>query len=267
MKCLAAIAILAAIGISQTARASRAYNSDVTKWIEIQPSSKSAEHQIWYLAADYCDFSWIVAREEGVVRATLTANADDRRIVDHPPFQTKAENFSGGYAFQRVDDGWLVGFNEGEFGAALYWFSSDGRQKYKISDHQVESFMTTPKGIIAIEGLAHMGLSEGSLIGCKRDPKSQRWVAAELKRFPQAPEAFIRLSDGRLIVALSDSLVALTPDYKMKTLLSRLNGLLTYIRWSHRRTNRKSTLGSLSMFVNTRLAPTECDISCRMRNF
>ena len=40
----------------------------------------------------------------------------------------------------RVDDGWLVGFNKGEFGAALYWFSADGKQNYKISDHQVWEF-------------------------------------------------------------------------------------------------------------------------------
>jgi hypothetical protein len=28
----------------------------------------------------------------------------------------------------QVDDGWLVGFNHGEFGAALYWFSKDGNR-------------------------------------------------------------------------------------------------------------------------------------------
>jgi hypothetical protein len=223
MKFLSATASLAAaIAMSQAAHGWPAYDSDVNKWIEIQPPTKSAEHQIWYYAADYCQFSWLVAREDRIVRAKLTDNGQDRRSLDHPRFQTKAEHFSGGYAFQRVEDGWLVGFNEGEFGAALYWFSHDGRTKYKISDHQVESFMVTPKGIIAIEGLAHM-VPLGSLIRLNRNPKTQRWIATELKRFSGAPEAIIRLSDGRFIVAVSDSLVELTPDFKMKTLIKSAN--------------------------------------------
>ena len=66
-------------------------------------------------------------------------------------------NFVALSAFARVDDGWLIGFNHGEFGAALYWFSLDGNRNYKISDHQVVDFISTPDGFLAVEGLAHLG--------------------------------------------------------------------------------------------------------------
>ena len=32
-----------------------------------------------------------------------------------------------------VADGWLVGFNAGEFGGGLWWFSFDGKRSKRIS--------------------------------------------------------------------------------------------------------------------------------------
>jgi hypothetical protein len=117
-------------------------------------------------------------------------------------------------------DGWS-GSTRGEFGAALYWFSNDGRRNYKISDDQVVDFMSTTQGIIAIQGLAHLGTSEGSVIRVAPDAKTGRWSSTEVKSLPEAPQAFVRLNDGRMFLTLSDSLALITSDNELEVLAKR----------------------------------------------
>ena len=215
-RALAIIGVLAA----QLALATPSYNPDVTKWEEIKPPPKSrpGDWMVWSCAANYSPINWQIKRDENVIRATATSNPV-AQSSPRPNFIPKAEQFVGAGAVQQVDDGWLVGFNDGEFGAALYWFSNDGRRNYKISDDQVADFMRTQRGIIAIQGLAHLGISEGSLIGIARSSDTKRWRSKTIQKLPEAPEAFVRLSNGTLIVVLSDSLVSFSPDYEMTVLI------------------------------------------------
>src|SRR5207244_13251840 len=120
--------------------------------------------------------------------ATLS-NATSKPYPKSSPrliFVPKDDHFVGAGAVQQVNDGWLVGFNQGEFGAALYWFSNDGQQKYKISDAQVVDFMRTPRGIIAIQGLAHLSISEGSLIDIARTSDSKRWHSTTIHELSES---------------------------------------------------------------------------------
>lgn len=198
---------------------SRDYDPDVTKWIEVQRPIESGEHEIWFYAANRSHMIWMLARRGDDVCAHLFGWREIlKRVLAPPPFVPRAGQFSGGRAFH-VNDGWLVGFNEGEFGAALYWFSNDGGKKYKISDDQIVDFMATPTGIIAIQGLAHMGMSDGSVVELAKNPDTGRWVSSERRSLPQAPESFVRSKDGRLFLALSDSLAFLTPDNQLEVLV------------------------------------------------
>ncbi len=133
-----------------------------------------------------------------------------------PEFDPKAGGFHGPSAFARVDDGWLIAFNHGEFGAALYWFSRNGNQRYKISDHQVVDFISTPDGILATEGLAHMSSSQGSLIRIAREKGDKQWTAKSLVKLPFAPYAVSLRRNGILLITLSDALVAVTLGDKVK---------------------------------------------------
>ena len=133
------------------------YSHDVTKWQEVTlpPEADQGARMAWFYAANYSDHEWRVFTENGQISAQLTKEAPEQR-TERPRFTPKAGQFHGASAFARVDDGWLVGFNEGEYGAALYWFSRDGKRSYKISDHQVVDFFSLPDDIYAIEGLAHL---------------------------------------------------------------------------------------------------------------
>jgi len=205
---------------TQLALALPSYNPDVTTWEEIKPPPKSrpGDWIVWSFAANDSPIHWHIKRDENVIRATSTL-IPIAQSSPRPSFVPTADEFVDANAVQEVDDGWLVGFNQGEFGAALYWFSNDGQQKYKISDDQVVDFMRTPRGIIAIEGLAHLGISGGSLIEIARSPDTKLWRSTTIQKLPEAPEAFVRLSNGTLIVILSDSLASFSQDYAMTVLI------------------------------------------------
>ena len=204
--------------------AAPSYNPDVTTWQEIKPPPKSrtAQREMWISAANYSNVEWQIKRDGNSVRANLVSNPVTQSFP-RPNFVPKAEQFTGAGAVQRIDDGWLVGFNHGEFGAALYWFSPNGQQKYKISNDQVVDFLTTPQGVFAIQGLAHLVMSEGSLIRVVRDPQTARWTSRTTKKLPEAPTAFVRLSNGSLILVLTGSLVSLSPSGELATLYKEAN--------------------------------------------
>jgi len=153
--------------------ADREYSRDVQQWHEVSlpPEDDEYRRTAWFEAASFFSKSWEwrVFVENDRVLAQL-ASEPQRAHRDRPEFTPKVEPFftRPGTALMRVEDGWLTGFNDGEFGAALYWFSRDGKQNYKISDHQVIDFFSGLDGIYAIEGLGHMGYVRGSVIRIAR---------------------------------------------------------------------------------------------------
>jgi len=100
-----------------------------------------------------------------------------------------------------------VAFNRGEWGGALYWFSTDGKTNYKISDHQVVDFFLVGSRLQAIEGLAHMVLSRGSVIAIDR--VAGRWQATTAQALPAAPYAVVTTEEGAAYIVLSNAVVAL----------------------------------------------------------
>lgn len=212
------LAVVPAVG---TRSAEPAYSPDVTTWEEIRvpPADENPERVVWDYASDYSNLNWRVYLDHGQARGALGGDPDEVQQADRPPFEPKADKFAGANRFAAVDDGWLVGFNHGEFGAALYWFSRGGNRHYLISNDQVVAFFLRPDGIYAIEGLAHMGASCGSLIRVARKTKNGKWQAERFVRLPFAPYTIALKRDGNMIVALSDSLVSVASNGEITTLI------------------------------------------------
>lgn len=202
------------------------YPTDITKWQETtRPPETDLDPRVPFPPTN--QLTWRVFTENGKPSAKNDQDAPAKR-PDEPKFTPKVGTFDGASAFAAVDDGWLVGFNRGEFGAALYWFSQDGKLNYKVSDHQVVDFFSLPNGIHAIEGLAHLSMSVGSVIRIARPKAGAHWEATTVAKLPSRPRAISLLRDGTMLITLSDSLVSVGPDSKIHTLLadapwSRLN--------------------------------------------
>ena len=98
----------------------------------------------------------------------------------------------------RVKDGWLVASNFGEFGAWLDWFSETGDSTYEISNHHVVDFVQVEGNLMAVEGLAHLSLSTGSVIRLVQ--LSDRWMVEEVAPLPAAPRIGLAHLNSILIV-------------------------------------------------------------------
>jgi hypothetical protein len=197
------------------------YNGDVAQWLEVAapPAADQGERMVWHYAACYSKHEWRVDADGDRVDARLTTEKVEKPRP-RPSFDPTAEKFRMADEFADVGDGWLVGFNAGEFGAALYWFSHDGKRNYKVSDDQVVAFFTLDDGVYAIEGLAHGSESRGSVIRMARPDPRGRWQAHEVTKLPFAPYAVSVCKDGTMLIALSDALVAVGDDRKVRVLLA-----------------------------------------------
>lgn len=197
------------------------YPREVAQWQEVSvpPETDRDAHRVWLYAANYSDKTWRVFVERDRICAQLTTEPSERQ-QERPKFTPKTDRFTDASIFAHVDDGWLVAFNEGEFGAALYWFSLDGKHSYEVSHHQVVDFFVLPDGrLYAIEGLSHMAIDEGSIIKITRSEPTGRWQASTVTRLPGAPYAISVRRDGTMFVVLSDALVSISARYEINTLL------------------------------------------------
>jgi hypothetical protein len=239
------------ISIALSVRATEPpYAHEVSKWEEIKvPRARNwGDYEAWSCATNRSPYEWHVYACQDVVCAERDSSQRPAR-EPRPKFTPKADGFRGASSFAAVDDGWLVGFNEGEFGAGLYWFSDDGRKKYKISHHQVVDFFTLPDGVHAIEGLVHLGMSEGSVIRIARRLPGARWEATTTKKLPFAPYAISVASNGTMLITLSDVLISLRRGWKTHTLLSKPPWLLLYPNSSVLSRNEKKLYIGMRQFV------------------
>lgn len=200
------------------------YPREISQWQEVivPPDSDKVAHAAWLFAANYSIHEWRVFTVDDQICAQLTT-VKPAEQPERPKFTPKADQFVGASnstRFSRVEDGWLVGFNQGEFGGALYWFSRDGKHNYKVSDHQVVDFFSLPGGLHAIEGLAHILYSKGSVVRIARSQSNARWQATTITELAFAPYAVSVSRDNSMLITLSDSLARVGENGTTSTLLS-----------------------------------------------
>ncbi|HPN58240.1 MAG TPA: hypothetical protein PLU11_03665 [Chitinophagaceae bacterium] len=165
--------------------------------------------------------NWIVYRKNDNIRVKEMMDISDREYL---PFKTptpisysKMEEFTGKRSFIKVTDGYLVAFWRGEFGASLFWFSDDGTRYYKINGASAVQFIERNGEIYAINGLAHLDMSNGILF--KIDRENNKWVANKYLELPFAPYAVSLDSNNDFIVVTSDNLIKINRKKRIKTLL------------------------------------------------
>lgn len=195
--------------------AERAYDPNINTWSVVTPppeSDKEAWQAFWGFTDDIrtqlriWEQIWVVRRENGRVLAYLKGDYKPKP-GETPSFDTTMELPQGrrqASVSSKVDDGWIAGYNMGEFGAAVYWFNETGTQKYKLSDYHIHDFLLDGKRFFAVQGLDH-GISRGSMVELRKE--GGKWVCEEFLRLPQSGEAIARIAPGDYVVVTSSMLL------------------------------------------------------------
>jgi hypothetical protein len=197
------------------------YPTDLSKWIASEPPKVGDAR--WFAANYDTHREWVVFLQEGRpsvrMRAARRVNGSSypERQESYPqmpfkvPHGSADEGLAGEWFSVKVSDGWIIGYNAGEWGAALWWFSPDGTKREKISEDQVVGFFETDAGLLAVEGLAHGNTSIGRIIRLAKGGDG-RWHSEQFVDLKGAPEAAVVGADGTLTVATHDRLVRVHLD-------------------------------------------------------
>jgi hypothetical protein len=124
----------------------------------------------------------------------------------------------------KLQNGWLLGFDGGEFGGGL-WFASDDGTTQMLNSENVHGFVATPRGVLVLAGLAHMGLDSGKVFVVPYTVKSSPDVKLLLE-LDGAPEAFTKVSDDLMLVVTTRGVSRVSSSGGSELLLRRDLGLL-----------------------------------------
>lgn len=210
-----------------------------------------------FLCANRSDDTWRLSLVDGEILADRESSSETMMTnyfatiegASYFPLDRSGEAPS---EVERVSDGFLVAYNNGEWGGAVVWVSSDFARQYEISRHQVIKFIRKGADLYALAGLSHLGISHGELIHFRRSTDG-RWTATEVAELREAPSAHLPIGEDSILVITETQLLRVWFDGRVATLYTGGRGfspIYSFVRTAD------GTLYLASMGTVIRLTPT-----------
>jgi len=146
--------------------------------------------------------SWVASTDGGRIKL-VKLDAESGKRVPIPPQLKLSKKMIGRRSVQATSSGWLVGFDGGEFGGGLWWFSRDGSQNIELLSENVHAIYQIKTSILILTGLSHMGLNFGRIY--KFNDTVDKPTVTSVAILGGAPEASAVDSGG-------NNMVIATPD-------------------------------------------------------
>jgi hypothetical protein len=210
--------------------------------------------------------AWRVSVEGNALTIVEYKLSEPEQPTLPPEFKLKPEWLRGRRHLLRLADGWLIGIDAGEFGGGLWITNDDGSLSRQIVIDNVRGIVPTSGGIVVLSGLAHMGMDFGNVVMLS-DPHGMQFSFEWQSHLISAPESFVKLADGSILVATKHSVWKISPSGKIDN-VHRLNRLRGYYSWTNsivETTDGTIYLGSRAIVVRLRpgsseewLVPTKC---------
>ena len=166
--------------------------------------------------ANYANDEWQVAVGRGTVTFT-ESKQHEPNTGPALPFTPKQQPPEGGRRHVlAVSDGFLVGFDAGEWGGGLYWFSPDGANAAKLADENVHGLVKVAPDLVAsIEGLSHMSSSEGNVRWIEQHGS---WRGGALTALDAGPSTFAATPEAIYVLTRESLMRVGTKDRKATTI-------------------------------------------------
>ena len=199
---------------------SRAQTPPLEKWkVSPMPAYRNNAPNAAWTQANNAPSEWEVFMRNGSVAARPCDEHNPKKItlpfrlapwyIAREPHRA-AKNAPGSAQFPekhaaKVSNGWLLWVNHGEWGGRVEWFSPDGTRHYKVSNDQIAAYAKTPHGLFAVQGLAHLGMSQGTLLKLTQNA-ANKWEAKTIVDLKDAPFALLP-ENGAFVIVTSRQLV------------------------------------------------------------
>ena len=174
--------------------------------------------------------NWIVYLDKNEIRVIDDFSYKYKQNLSNKKLPFKIEQ-PGLIDVIQVNDGYLVGFNRGEWGGSLYWYSKNGKKSIKIGGSVFSTspiqFIKRDNQIYAITGLSHLSMSYGDII--KIEKKQNQWIVDDYIKLPDAPRAIQIDSKDNMLVFTSSGLYSINKKAHLDTLAIKLRRPITPI--------------------------------------
>jgi hypothetical protein len=180
------------------------------------PESNSSVMQ----CANHSELEWRVSLSEtGAAQIGPHPNSHGGGSSKLPAGVKRQKGMIGAESAVKLQNGWLLGFDAGEFGGGL-WFAGVDSKTQKLSNQNVHGFVETQQGVLVFVGLDHLGLDSGRVLVVPYKFTSQTEVRI-LADLDGAPEAVSKLSDDTALVITTQGISQISSSGVSKTLLRR----------------------------------------------
>ncbi|MCB1636416.1 MAG: hypothetical protein KDI51_17645 [Xanthomonadales bacterium] len=184
---------------------------DIDGWVE-SSSPDDWPHPLTMCANHGFGGEWQVALVDGRV----TIREYEPGVVSASPLPEAAyadlgEGARGARSYLPVEDGYLVGFNAGEWGGSVWWLSTDGSSHYRLGESSVAggnpvSFFRVGEEALLVSGLAHLSFRVGSIKHIGR--RDGQWRIIREVPLGTAAEVAIEHPALGIVVIASDGILS-----------------------------------------------------------
>ena len=185
-------------------------------WIETMPPSEQISHGSSLACANYSAREWKVSLTP---RGVQVIDSSEEKVADAlPPNFVKTRQMRGHATTMKTADGWLVGFDAGEFGGGLWWSSENGETTKLLSEENVHALIPREDVVLVLTGLDHMGSNVGAISAYRPSSRTTSRSLTSIAELDSAPDAAAITENGDLIVVTQGSVLNFGKNNHVETL-------------------------------------------------
>lgn len=185
-----------------------------------------------WVCGNWSNDEWVVSAAAGRLEiARLDPKAPAVTLPFQLPPATDEDNtkLTTPSAVQAVPDGFLVGYDRGEFGGGLYWFSTDGGKHARLAPPAAARSDWFPENVHAIaeyrgdffvfQGLSHLTSRLGRVL--KVHPSGKGWRVSVFVGLNATPEVVLQEKPGVWLMASTDGVCRIAANGAIRRLWGR----------------------------------------------
>ncbi|MEY2501075.1 MAG: hypothetical protein QOI07_1409 [Verrucomicrobiota bacterium] len=202
--------------------AKRAMTSIRDSVVPASRSEETANYDDDFFDRGKTDSDWITEKEARSLRFPVAVTPDDLVSI---PVRMRGGRDEEKMRGVKVDDGYLVGSDRGEWGGEIAYVNRAGKARI-LTPLNTEAIYRTKAGIVAVTGLAHMTFNSGCLFRISKTAEGE-WSASKWRVLPGAPRVSRLLKDGNLFISCHGGMVLISTDGRMRSVTRQEWGFKT----------------------------------------
>jgi len=175
-------------------------------WKEAQPPAEQIRDGNNLACANYSRHEWKVISDPSGLQV-LDEGGKSRETPVFPSHFVLSKEMRGRAVTLKTSDGWLVGFDAGEFGGGLWWSSDDGRTTKRLLEENVHALVTRNGIDLVLTGLAHMDSDDGAIYAYHPGEAGASGTMLRVADLNSSPGAASLSEDGTLFVVTHKSIL------------------------------------------------------------